>query len=437
MRIEDTDQSRFVKGAVDNIMATLDQLGIKPDNEPYYQSEHLENYKKYADKLVADNNAYHCFCSAVRLKEVREKQVANKQPTKYDGRCRSMSEEDVKRMHQLKKPFVIRLKMPYQEDIVFDDAIRGRVAINSANLDDQVIMKSDGFPTYHLAVVVDDYEMNITHVIRGEEWLPSTPKHILIYRYLNWKQPIFAHLPLLLNKDRSKLSKRQGDVAASDYLNKGYSPDAIINFIALLGWHPSNDREMFSIDELIKEFSLERINKAGAIFDLDKLSWFGLQYFQNMSSKKFHDLSKEWLAKNSEINIDKYTQAVAESAKTRISHLSEIPEVFSHVFSDIEYKPELLIFKKSNKTDSGKGLNEVVKVLKELDNNQWNANIIELKLQEVVKEHGLTNGDVFWPIRVALSGKEKSESPVELLLELGKDESVTRLQTAAKLLKKL
>ena len=288
LRIEDTDRSRFVEGAVDNIVSTLNQLGIKPDNDPYYQSEHLDNYKKYADKLVADGYAYHCFCSAERLKEVRDKQIANKQPTKYDSHCRNLDEEEIKRMHQLEKPFVVRLKMPQQEDIQFDDAIRGKVSINSANLDEQVIMKSDGFPTYHLAVVVDDYEMGVTHVVRGEEWLPSTPKHILLYKYLGWKLPIFAHMPLLLNKDRSKLSKRQGDVAASDYLNKGYLPAAIINFISLLGWHASNDREIFSFEELIKEFSLDRMNKAGAIFDLDKLNWFGSQYIQKMDVVEFY-----------------------------------------------------------------------------------------------------------------------------------------------------
>ncbi|MFW0862348.1 MAG: glutamate--tRNA ligase [Candidatus Komeilibacteria bacterium] len=432
LRIEDTDRSRFVEGAVDNIIETLESLGIHPDNKPYYQSEHLDNYKKYADKLVEDNNAYYCFCSAERLAEVREKQIANKQPTKYDGHCRKLSADEVKRMHQLNKPYVIRLKMPASEDISFDDAIRGHVSINSANLDDQVIMKSDGFPTYHLAVVVDDYEMGVTHVVRGEEWLPSTPKHILLYKYLSWKLPTFAHMPLLLNKDRSKLSKRQGDVAASDYLNKGYLPAAIINFISLLGWNPGNDREMFTMDELKKEFSLDKMNKAGAIFDLDKLNWFGLQYMQNLDLDTFYNLSREYLEKNIEIDIDKYTKAVASAAHTRISYFAEIPEVFSHIFNLEDYDSELLIFKKSTKEDTVKGLKLALEILTAIEDNKWNENLIQLKLQEVIKEANLGNGDVFWPIRMALSGKEKSESPVELLLELGKDESIRRINIALK-----
>lgn len=435
LRIEDTDRSRFVEGAVDNILDTLNKLGLSPDNEPYYQSEHLDNYKKYADKLVKSGHAYHCFCSAERLQEVRDKQIANKQATKYDGHCRNLTEDEIKRMHQLHKPYVIRLQMPASEDISFTDNIRGNVSINSANLDDQVIMKSDGYPTYHLAVVVDDYEMGVTHVIRGEEWLPSTPKHILIYKYLGWDIPNYAHLPLLLNIDRSKLSKRQGDVAASDYLKKGYLPAAIINFISLLGWHPGGDREMYTFDELVKEFSLEKMNKAGAIFDLDKLNWFGLQYFQNMAAKLFYSTSKEWLKNNSDIPIDKYTEAVALAAQTRISYLAELPGIFSHIFEDISYSPELLIFKKSDKPTTMVGLEKSLDKLEAVDSKEWNANIIELRLLEVVKDNNLTNGDVFWPIRVALSGKDKSESPVELLLELGKDSSILRLKEAIKNLK--
>ncbi len=430
LRIEDTDRSRFVEGAVDNITQTLEKLDIKPDGEIYYQSEHLENYKKYADKLVKDGNAYHCFCSSERLAEVREKQVASKQPTKYDGHCRNLKEEEINRMHQLNKPYVIRLKMPASEDISFDDAIRGHVSINSANLDDQVIMKSDGFPTYHLAVVVDDYEMGITHVVRGEEWLPSTPKHILIYRYLGWKLPTFAHMPLLLNTDRSKLSKRQGDVAASDYLNKGYMPAAIINFISLLGWNPGGDKEMFTMDELLKEFSLEKMNKAGAIFDIDKLNWFGLQYIQNMDTDGFYNLSKEYLEKNTEVDINRYTKEVSKAAQTRISYLAELPEVFSHVFELLDYDSNLLVFKKSNKEDTIKGLKLALKVIEDISEDTYNENMLQLKLQEAIKAEDLGNGDVFWPIRMALSGKEKSESPIELLLELGKEESIDRIKKA-------
>jgi len=260
LRIEDTDQNRKIKNAEKLLISTFEKIGITFDegptqggeNGPYFQSERLPVYHKHIQQLLDEGNAYPCFCSAERLEKVRDKQRKNKETIIYDRNCLNKPIE-VARERMKSEPYVIRMKIP-NEDIVFYDVVREKVTIKSSELDDQVLLKTDGFPTYHLANVVDDHLMGITHVMRGEEWLPSTPKHILLYQFFGWKIPKFVHLPLLLNPDKSKLSKRQGDVAVEDYLEKGYLPETLINFVALLGWHPKNDREFFTLEELEKEF---------------------------------------------------------------------------------------------------------------------------------------------------------------------------------------
>jgi nondiscriminating glutamyl-tRNA synthetase len=276
LRIEDTDQERFVEGAMESLLRTLNWAGIKPDEGvefdsnnkivqvgdkgPYIQSERLDIYKKYVEELINNGHAYYCFCSKERLDEVRKVQELNKQPTGYDGHCRNLSLTEAKKRIEAGESAVVRMKMPHEGITKFTDLIRGVVEFQNSLIDDQVLLKSDGFPTYHLAVVVDDHLMEISHVIRGEEWLSSTPKHLVLYEMFGWQPPKFAHLPLLLNPDRSKLSKRQGDVSVEDYKNKGYLPEAMINFIAFLGWNPGGEKEIYSLDELIKEFSLDKVN---------------------------------------------------------------------------------------------------------------------------------------------------------------------------------
>ncbi|MDH5752108.1 MAG: glutamate--tRNA ligase, partial [Deltaproteobacteria bacterium] len=287
LRIEDTDQERYVQDSEKRIFEILDWAGITPDegprvggpHAPYHQSERTELYRRAADELIAQGHAYRCYVSSEELEEMRAEQVARSLPPKYDGRHRNLGETERARYEAEGRKPVVRMRLPDREErIVVDDLVRGKVAFNSSQLDDQVLLKSDGFPTYHLAVVVDDNAMGINHVLRAEEWLPSTPKHLFLYRWLGYEPPKYAHLPLLLNPDRTKMSKRMGDTAAEDYRDKGYLPQALLNFLALLGWNPGDDREIFSMDELVGLFSLERVVKSGAVFDRAKLDWMNQGY---------------------------------------------------------------------------------------------------------------------------------------------------------------
>ncbi|KKR78720.1 MAG: Glutamate-tRNA ligase [Candidatus Nomurabacteria bacterium GW2011_GWA2_40_9] len=435
MRIEDTDQTREVKGAVEALISTLQKIGLnwdegpfadktfkmteKGQNGPYFQSKRAKIYREYAQKLVSSNKAYFCTCSAERLEQLRKEQEAKKLPPKYDGLCRENTQKPIGK-------FVIRLKVPTSGEVVFNDSIRGEIKISVNEIDDQVLIKSDGFPTYHLANVVDDHLMGITHVIRGEEWLPSTPKHILLYQGFGWNLPVFAHLPLLLNKDRSKLSKRQGDVATEDYLNKGYLPEAIINYVALLGWHPKDDRELFGLKQLVKEFDLKRVQKAGAIFDVEKLNWFNCEYLKKKSNKELAILAKRFLPRADEATLQK----IVKVEKERINYLEEICERSQYFFNLPNYKQELLVFKKSDKETTLKSLKLILENLNKLREGKWKVKHLHKILEQMVKGNNLANGDVFWPARVAVSGLAKSPSPEEIMEVLGKTESLKRIQKA-------
>ncbi len=303
LRIEDTDQKRFVEGATEHLIKMIKWAGLEyaegPDKDgqfgPYIQSERTEIYQKYAQELLDKKAAYRCFCTQTRLDEMRSRQEKQKKAPMYDRHCLYLSEEEIQKKLDEGVPFVIRQKIPSAEIVKFDDHIRGKVSFAAKTLDDQILLKSDGFPTYHLANVVDDHLMKITHVIRGEEWLPSTPKHILLYKAFGWEPPEFAHIPLLLNKDRTKLSKRQGDVSVEDYIKKEYLKEAIINFIALLGWHPGSaeENEIFTLEELSSKFSLEKVHKAGAIFDIEKLEWFNWQWHRKNHHENLKKIALE------------------------------------------------------------------------------------------------------------------------------------------------
>ncbi|MCR4280149.1 MAG: glutamate--tRNA ligase [Candidatus Komeilibacteria bacterium] len=434
LRIEDTDQSRLVPEALPNILETLTDFGLNYDNEPFQQSSRLAIYRQHAESLVKGGHAYYCFCSAERLTSLREKQIANKQAPGYDGHCRHVTAEEAKQRIANQEAHVIRFFTSAKKKVTFTDIVRGEVSISSENIDDQVLLKSDGFPTYHLAVVIDDHTMKITHVVRGEEWLPSTPKHILLYEAFGWKIPTYAHLPLLLNKDRSKLSKRTGDVAVRDYVAQGYLREAIINFIALLGWHPAGEREIFSLAELIDNFKFENISKSGAIFDIDKLNWFNKQYAQQLSTDEYYERLQKWVKTYQPQLLDKLTLNLAHAAQSRLDKFADLPTVFDHYFVEPDVTSKQLVFKKSTPENTLRGLSAARERLQDFDTSRWRRDILEVLLAEVVKENNLTNGDVFWPVRVALSGKEKSESPAELLEALGKDSALIRLQRAAELL---
>jgi len=433
IRIEDTDRERYIENADKQLIETLSKLTIKSDTEIKYQSNRLKLYQKAVDKLIDSGNAYKCFCSPERLEKVREEQQKNKQVPKYDRHCLNLSEDEIQHRINNGEKFVVRFKIPDNQIVKAEDTVYGKISVKADDLDDFVILKSNKYPTYHLANVVDDHDMRISHVIRGEEWLPSLPKHILIYQALKYDHPQFVHLPLLLNPDKSKLSKRQGDVAVEDYLNKGYLPEALINYVAFLGWNPGSDREFYLLEDLIKEFSLEKINKAGAIFNIDKLNWYNSEYIKRIISqnnKRFEQLveqSEKFLSQDNH-----QSKKVLRLFAPRIDNLSQLVEDSKFLFQLPDYPKEMLIFKKSDISKTKEGINLALGVLGKVHHSEWNQNTIDKVIKDIILKRKLSPGDIFWPLRVACSGKEKSPSPAELLEFLGKDEALRRVKIAIK-----
>ena len=442
LRIEDTDRKRYVEGAIENLLKTLEWAGIKIDETPVIQSERLDIYKKYADQLVKEGKAYYCFCTQERLEEIKNKSFKEKKAPLYDRYCLNLSEEEIKKNLENKVPYTIRMKIPQREIIKVDDLIRGKVSFKADLIDDQIILKSDGFPTYHLASVVDDQEMKITHVIRGEEWLSSVPKHILLYKFFGWEAPKFAHLPLLLNPDKSKLSKRQGDVAVEDYIKQGYLKEAIINFVALLGWNPGegSTQEIFSSEELIEKFDLSHVHKAGAVFDIKKLDWINSEYIKKLSIDDLYretesffkekGFYKEWNAKrktqNTKLN-EEYLKKVLAIEQDRLNKLSEVGENNKFFFKDVEAEKELLRWKDMSDEDLKRSLEKSKNILKNIADENWTRENLEKVLLE---EAGEKKGDLLWPLRAALTGEQKSPSPFDVAWVLGKDESLRRIDKA-------
>jgi glutamyl-tRNA synthetase len=434
LRIEDTDQNRFVEGALENLITTLKTVGLTYDEGidaggqfgPYKQSERKDLYNKYADELIANGHAYKCFCSAERLELVRQKQIEKKIPPMYDRHCRELSDSEINENISKGMSYVIRMKVPLLGDILFNDLIRGEVSFSSKILDDQVLVKSDGFPTYHLANVVDDHLMQITHIIRGEEWLPSTPKHVLLYKSFGWKPPMFAHLPLLLNPDRTKLSKRQGDVAVEDYLAKGYLPEVVLNFVVLLGWNPGTEKEIFTIDELIEGFSLDRVQKAGAVFDISKLNWMSAQYLKKFSTEELTDMCIPYLnEKGFDTSSREQLIKIIEAIRT---HLNCLSDVINYV--DIFYNKEVVFEDEESKsitaTENAKIVYQsLIKILNsESVVNKDNFKALVKQVQDEVKVKGK---DLFMPIRVALTGKMHGPELPLVVDVFGKEECIKRL----------
>ncbi len=438
LRIEDTDRNRLVEGAVEKLIETLKWVGLdydegpdKPgDVGPYTQSQRLDLYKKYAEKLIADGNAYYAFDTPERLQELRDYQYKNKLQPKYDKLALKLSKEEIEEKLANGEPHVVRLNVRSGEKIKLNDIIRGQVEFETDIIDDQILIKSDGFPTYHLANVVDDYLMGITHVIRGEEWLSSTPKHILLYKYLGWELPEFAHLPLLLNPDRSKLSKRQGDVAVEDYRAKGYLKEALINFVALLGWSTSDNREIFEMNELIEEFSLERVHKAGAIFNIEKLNWLNAEHLRKKPAEELLSMLKEEF-KNSKyadsIPDDDYLLLIIEAMRERVSFVREYIEKCPYFYERPTGYDEAVI-KKRWKDDSQELLREYVGRLKRIENPQKED--YEKILVEIAEEREIGKGRLIHPLRLAVSGVGIGPGVYDLLFILGKDEVINRIETA-------
>lgn len=458
LRIEDTDRSRFVPGAVESLVESLKKTGLMPDEGvgmdekgnivqtggfgPYIQSERLSLYKKHAEELVMNGRAYYCFCSSERLAILREEQVKNKQAPKYDKRCLSLSSTEREERRQRGETSVIRLDVPLDRGaIVFDDAIRGEVSIHARDVDDQVLMKSDGFPTYHLANVIDDRLMGITHVIRGEEWLPSTPKHILLYEAFGWEMPVFAHIPLLLNSDKSKLSKRQGDVAVEDYLAKGYLPEALVNFVALLGWNPGrgSTKEIFSFDELTHAFDLEGVHKTGAVFDQGKLDWMNGEYIKALPIDMLYERALEggFLNKNlisnapAHIREEEYLRRVLAIEQERLTKLADIGEENPFFFIEPVCQKDMLPWKKSTIAGAMEALEQAILILEGINQENWTREYIG---EALLAAAGDKRGDFLWPIRVALTGAEKSPPPQDIAWVIGKDAAKKRIRLALSIL---
>lgn len=410
LRIEDTDRSRFVPGAVENLIDSLIRLGIDIDEGPgiggefgpYVQSERLDLYHKTVDKLLDSGHAYHCFCSTDTLSRMREEQQAKGEFVKYDRRCLELKPEEIKQRLADGIPHVIRLRMPDDHMFRFHDLIRGQVEMDSSQSDDQVIIKSDGFPTYHLAAVVDDHYMKISHVIRGEEWLSSTPKHIWLYECLGWEAPLWVHLPLILNTDRSKLSKRMNDVSVDSYLEKGYLKEALLNFVALLGWHGADDREIYSLEELSTEFSLERVSKSGAVFDLTKLDWMNGWYLRNLPLADITAAAKPYFAKAGiAIAEDATLGKIVSAARERCTLLPEIAD-YSRMF----LCPEPLSQENQEflaKDTSAQVLRWFLERLPE--STEVSADDLNSLVKEGMSELGLKGKDYYAPLRLALLGQ--------------------------------
>lgn len=430
LRIEDTDQTRKVEGAVENLIRVMASLGIEFDEGPvqggdygpYYQSERIAIYKKYCDELLSGGYAYYAFETAEELDEMRKLQQLEGRQTMYDRRARDLTVEEVRKNLERSKPHVIRLKVPLDEEIRFDDMIKGTIKIETNIIDDQILLKSDGFPTYHLANVVDDHLMKITHIIRGEEWVTSVPKHILIYRALGWDVPKMAHVPLILNRDKSKLSKRQGDVAVEDYLKKGYLREALINFITLLGWNPGEgeDQEFFSMEELIEMFTLEKVQSSGAVFNIDKLNWMNNEYLKNYDLDKLTNLSLPYFEKAGfDISDNKLVKKILSTVRVYLNKLDDISDHLK-TFTQQEVVLERENLKEILVTDSSKKVFEsLTGKLVKIDS--VNSENFKASMSEVQKETGVKGKLLFKPIRVALTGSENGpELPVVAEI-LGKD----------------
>jgi glutamyl-tRNA synthetase len=436
LRIEDTDRNRYVPGAVENLIRTLGWAGLQYDEGPvrggafgpYIQSERLARYKECAEELIRNGHAYYDFLDREDDEEQEKSGEEAPEQPRIARRATLLSGEEVRRKLEAGDPAAVRMKVPDGATIAFDDVIRGHVEFASDLVNDQVILKSDGYPTYHLANVVDDHFMGITHVIRGEEWLPSTPKHVLLYDYFGWQKPVFAHLPLLLNPDRTKLSKRQGDVAVEDYQKKGYLPDALVNFIALLGWNPGDEREIFTLEELTREFSLERVGKSGAVFNTDKLNSVNKQYVRTKTDRELVDIVRPVLEEGGITGFsDDYLGHVIRLTKERVTTLRDFAETGDFFFADpARYDEEAR--KKNWKAESPKYVGAVLEALRSVE--AFSAPAVEDVLRKTAEQLGVGPGKLIHPVRLATTGKSTGPGLFELMEVLGKEACVRRLERA-------
>ncbi len=443
LRIEDTDQERFVEGAVDIIYDTLAKAGIThdegPDKDggygPYVQSERMKTgiYMKYAKELIEKGEAYYCFCDKERLSTLKTEVVEGKEIMIYDKHCLHLGKEEVEKNLAEGKPFVIRQNIPMEGTTTFHDELYGDITVENAELDDMILIKSDGYPTYNFANVVDDHTMNITHVVRGNEYLSSSPKYQRLYDAFGWKSPVYIHLPLITDENHKKLSKRSGHSSFEDLLEQGFLPEAVVNYIALLGWSPEDNREIFSLDELIKEFDYHRINKSPSVFDYMKLKWMNGEYIKAMTDEAFYTMAEPYL--KSVIKKDLDLHKIAAMVKTRIEVFPDICDLIDFFETLPEYDPEMYTHKKmkTNKETSLAVLQELCPVFEQQED--YSNDALYQLLTTFAAEHEYKNGYVLWPVRTAVSGKQMTPAGATEIMEiLGKEESINRIRKGIELL---
>lgn len=423
LRIEDTDKKRYVEDADKVIFEGLKWLGLNYNKGPFYQSERLAVYKEHALKLVEKGYAYYCFCSSEKLEQAREHCRDEKTPPRYDRCCRNLDPKEVDKKLAGGEKYVIRMKIPDNETIVVNDLIRGKIEFDSNLLDDQILIKSDGFPTYHLASTVDDHLMAITHVIRGEEWLSSAPKHVLLYRYFGWKMPIFFHTPVLRNPDKSKLSKRKGHTALSWYKEEGFLPEAILNFLALLGWSHPQGKEIFDLDEFIKCFDLTDFSPIGPVFDIAKLEWMNGVYLRLKSDKELAELLQPFLP---EVSFDQILK-VAPLIKERIKKLSEAKGLLEFIWS-CPVCPVCEVAEKIDKALIREMISQMVPVFEK--EGVEKVDKIQKIFLGIIQKRNWKVGDFFMVLRVAVCGKKITPPILESLSLIGKEETIKRLKLA-------
>lgn len=442
LRIEDTDQERYVEGAVDIIYRTLKTAGIThdegPDKDggygPYVQSERNKTgiYLKYAKELIDKGEAYYCFCDKERLESLREtitdpETGESKEVMIYDKHCLHLSKEEVEAKLSAGMPYVIRQNNPKEGVTTFHDELYGDISVNNAELDDMVLIKSDGFPTYNFANVVDDHTMGITHVVRGNEYLSSSPKYNRLYEAFGWEVPVYIHLPLITDENHKKLAKRSGHASFEDLLAQGFLPEAVVNYIALLGWSPEENREIFSLEELIAQFDYRRISKSPAVFDINKLKWMNGEYFKAMDGDRFYELALPYLEKTLTRKLD--LKKIAAMVKTRIEVFPDIAELVDFFNELPEYDTEMYAHKKmkTTKESSLAVLTELLPVLEKQDD--YSNDALYALLTEFAQNKGYKNGYVLWPVRTAVSGKQMTPAGATEIMELlGKEESLARIR---------
>lgn len=440
LRIEDTDRTRFVEGALENLLKALKWSGVeidegvmldenghvteKGDFGPYIQSERVKAgiYDKYIDQLIEEGKAYYCFCSQERVDQVRDQMRADGLTPKYDGLCRSIPLEEAKQRVANGEEYTVRLKLPKDYDISFNDRIKGKITFNTDDQDDQVLIKRDGYPTYHFAVVVDDHLMGITHVVRGDEWISSTPKHVYLYEAFGWQAPEYIHLPTVLNKDHKKYSKRNGDGMVEDFIEEGYTPEGLINFLSLLGWSPDSEEEIFSMEELAKQFDFDRVNKTGAVFDKKKLDWVNGHYVRELSPEELAEDIKPYMLKAGLID-ESYPEdklvLLAETWQSAIDKFSDAPELAKNYYiksEDVDYDDDA---KEAISTDEARTL--FAAFLNQLDQvDEIDADFAKSVMKTIQKETGIKGKNLWFPVRAAVTGSVHGPDLSNAFLIMGK-----------------